>query len=193
MSTFRSKSPTRAPQRKFPNVEKKFEPEAIDKLTGLMEQAAFLEKIREEVQRAVRFERPVSLLALSFARQQKSPEFNPRLIKGYGTLRQLGNVVRLMLRDIDVAGRLDAEVLGLLLPETSLEGARVVGERICAKIATHEFPGETLESLLQLEINVGYAAYPYHGLEADILLACAQVALISAQEMGQSQVVPAKI
>ncbi len=172
-------------------MRKNFEPEEIDKLTGLLEQSVFLTRIRDEVHRAVRFERPVSLLLLSFAKTQKLEDFHPRMVKGYGTLRLLGNVIRLMLRDIDLAGRVDAEVLGLLLPETGLAGAKVVAEKICAKIATHEFPGETLDSLIRLEVNVGYSSYPEHGLDADILLATSQVALIRAHERGQSLAVEA--
>lgn len=166
----------------------------MDKLTGLMELQPFLDRVEDEVRRAARFDRPLGLLVVSWAHHQQFPENQRWTTKGYGTLRELAKVMKAGMRDIDVGGRVDGQILGAVLPETDLAGTRVVAERLARDAGSHPFAGESLEDTVILSVNVGYVAMPEHGQDPQDLLGQARWALELAQlegynraQMGQIQ------
>ena len=164
----------------------------MDDMTGLLEKDAFRDLLEEEVRRAVRFDRPLTLLVASWSHQGPQA-FDKRTVKSYGPVRQLASIIKKGLRDVDAAGRLDGEVLAALLPETDLAGARVAAQRICRDAETHEFPGETLDDMVKLTVNVAIAAHPVHGNDARALMAHARTALERAQADGYSLVYEAAL
>lgn len=159
----------------------------MDNMTGLLDAEVFQERLEEELKRAVRFERPMSLLVATWSHQGPQA-FDKRTVKSYGPIRQLSAIIKKGLRDVDAAGRMDGEILAAVLPETDLAGARVVAERICREAESCEFPGETLDDLIKLTVNVAIVAHPEHGLDAQVLIAEARVALERAQHAGYSLV-----
>ncbi|MBS2037918.1 diguanylate cyclase [bacterium] len=155
----------------------------MDTTTGLLDHEIFMERFEEELRRAVRFDRPLALLVASWS--HKGPQsFNARTVKSYGPMLQLAGIIRKGLRDVDAGGRLDGELLAAVLPETDLQGARVVAERICKEAESHEFAGESLDDLIQLTVNVAIVAHPDHGTDPEVLIAEARVALERAQTDG---------
>ncbi len=159
----------------------------MDNMTGLLEAKAFRELIEDEVRRAVRFQRPLTLLVASWSHQGPQ-SFDTRTVKSYGASRQLAAIIKKHLRDVDAAGRLDGEILAALLPETGLAGALVAGRRICQEAEQHEFPGESLDDMVKLTVNVAVVACPEHGQDAQALAAAARAALERAQRDGYSLV-----
>lgn len=156
----------------------------MDKLTGLMELQPFLDRVEDEVRRAARFQRPLGLLVVSWARQQEFQEYHRWTSKGYGILRQLARVMKANMRDIDVGGRVDGEILAAVLPETDLAGTRVVAERLARDAGANPYTGESLDELIRLSVNVGYVAMPEHGHDPPDLLGQARWALEIAQLAG---------
>lgn len=159
----------------------------MDKLTGLMESEPFQERFDEELKRAARFSRPLTLLVATWA-DQGPQEFDRRTIGSYGPVKMLAAILKRGLRDVDAGGRLDGDTLGAVLPETELAGARVVAERICKEAETHEIAGESLDDLIQLRVNVAIVSHPSHGTDSKSLLAEARRALDRAQADGYSLV-----
>ena len=159
----------------------------MDKLTGLMESEPFQERFDEELKRAARFSRPLTLLLATWA--NKGPqEFDRRAIGSYGPVKVLAAILKKGLRDVDAGGRLDGDTLAAVLPETELPGARVVAERICKEAETHEVAGETLDDLIRLSVNVAIVSHPSHGADTKSLLSEARRALDRAQADGYSLV-----
>lgn len=156
----------------------------MDKLTGLFELQSFMTRFDDEVKRAARFDRPLGFLLVSWARQQEFQEYSQWTAKGYGMLRQLANVLKKNMRDIDVAARVDGEMLAALLPETNLAGTKIVAERFCRDAACHEFVGESFENVVLLSVNAGYVAFPEHSDDAHELLFMARQGLELARQAG---------
>ncbi len=155
----------------------------MDDTTGLLDAEIFLERLEDELKRAVRFNRPLSLLVASWSHKGPQP-FNARTVKSYGPMRQLSAVIKKGLRDVDAGGRLDGELIAAVLPETDLKGARIVAERICNEAENYEFAGESLDDLIKLTVNVAIVAHPDHGADPQVLVSEARVALERAQADG---------
>lgn len=152
-------------------------------MTGLLDSEAFGERLDDELKRAVRFQRPLALIMATWS-HQGPVAFDKRTVKSYGPVRQISAIIKKGLRDVDAAGRLDGEIVAAVLPETDLAGARIVAERICSDAENYQFPGETLDDLIPLTVNVSIVSHPEHGTETQVLIAEARVALERAQHDG---------
>lgn len=158
-----------------------------DALTGLYNHRAFQERLREELARSRRYNKPLSLLYCDiddFAR------INAEL--GYQTgdaiLRRLAEVLTASdssgrLRESDVAARFGGEEIVILLPETSKEGAAIKAERLRAAVEQSGFPGER-----QIRISIGLAGFPDDAGTSSDLVRSAERALEIAKSSGRNRV-----
>ena len=101
----------------------------IDSLTGLFNRRHFLAAAEIERQRFQRHRRPLSMLMVDID-QFKS--INDRFGHDVGDeiIEAVADVLRAETRGTDVSARLGGEEFGMLLPETSLEDAGIVAERL---------------------------------------------------------------
>ncbi len=158
-----------------------------DALTGLYNHRAFQERLREELARSRRYNKPLSLLYCDiddFAR------INGEL--GYQTgdsiLRRLAEVLTASdssgrLRESDVAARFGGEEIVILLPETSKEGAAIKAERLRAAVEQASFPGER-----PIRISIGLAGFPDDAGTSGDLVRSAERALETAKASGRNRV-----
>ena len=158
-----------------------------DALTGLYNHRAFQERLREELARSRRYNKPLSLLYCDiddFAR------INAEL--GYQTgdsiLRRLAEVLTASdsngrLRESDVAARFGGEEIVILLPETSKEGAAIKAERLRATVEQATFPGER-----PIRVSIGLAGFPDDAGTSSDLVRCAERALDIAKSSGRNRV-----
>ena len=158
-----------------------------DALTGLYNHRAFQERLREELARSRRYNKPLSLLYCDiddFAR------INAEL--GYQTgdaiLRRLAEVLTASdssgrLRESDVAARFGGEEIVILLPETSKEGAAIKAERLRAAVEQATFPGERA-----IRISIGLAGFPDDAGTSTDLVRSAERALEIAKASGRNRV-----
>ena len=87
-----------------------------------------------------------------------------------------------MLRSADVIGRLGGEEFVVVLPETTMEVARLVAERIRTTV------GQIGESI-QLTVSIGVTTNLPIGDSVDAMMARADAAMYRAKERGRNQVV----
>jgi diguanylate cyclase (GGDEF)-like protein len=73
-----------------------------------------------------------------------------------------------------------------MLPETSATGAAILAERICARVAAAEFPGQ------KITLSLGVASLPNNGDTPDAVIAAADEALYQAKHEGRNRVVQAR-
>jgi GGDEF domain-containing protein len=125
----------------------------IDDTTGLLIWRAFSERAHTEIARATRYQREIGLVVFAVE-------------PGGLSVRELADLCRSKHRDCDVAGQTEAGEIVLLLPETSLQGARVIAQRICA-----------LAAKARGAPKVGCAAWPQHGRTLSALVATARSSL----------------
>ena len=156
-----------------------------DPLTGLYSHHAFQERLREELARARRYGKPLSLLCCDI---DELGRLNGELGRPVGdaVLRRMAEVLltspelATRLRESDVAARFGGEI-AILLPETSKEGAAVKAERVRAAVEHTAFPGDR-----GVRVSIGIAGFPDDaGAPAD-LIARAEQALAAAKSAGRN-------
>jgi diguanylate cyclase (GGDEF)-like protein/putative nucleotidyltransferase with HDIG domain len=163
-------------------VERLSEAALTDTLTGLKNRLALDEELHAEVERALRSERPLSLVIgdLDYFKS-----VNDRLGHRAGdeALVRAGRVLLRHRRAGDSIARTGGEEFTILLPGASEHEAYLVSERMRAAVE-HEFEGD-----VGLTFSFGIATFPDHGRSADAVLEAADQALYAAKALGRNRCV----
>lgn len=155
-----------------------------DALTGLYNRRRFLELGDYEVQRGQRTRRGLALLILDID-HFKSVNDQHGHAAGDEVLRRFALVCKTGLRAVDSIGRVGGEEFAILLPETPLEEACCIAERIRADVAQCPMPGAA--ETLHVTVSIG-AAGIREGETFEQLLARADTRLYAAKHAGRNQV-----
>lgn len=111
----------------------------IDPFTGLPNRKNMLDKLHYEKYRFERNKKPFSLIMADIDDFSVIHEsYDAKTTKDI--LAQVGELLDLNSRKQDVVSHWGRERFLLLLPETGLEGATVLIEKLCKKVETGEFP-----------------------------------------------------
>jgi diguanylate cyclase (GGDEF)-like protein len=105
-----------------------------DGLTGLYNHAFMKQLLEQELSRARRYKRPLTILMFDIDHFKQVNDTYGH-VAGDDVLKHLANVVRKNLRAVDFAARYGGEEFLLILPETGKEEAAVIAERIRAEVA----------------------------------------------------------
>lgn len=100
-----------------------------DGLTMLYNSRHFYERLGSEVERAIRYQRPLSLLLLDVDNFKQLNDTYGHL-DGDRALQTLAEVIKSCLRSADTAYRYGGEEFTILLPETGIESAELLAERL---------------------------------------------------------------
>ena len=151
-----------------------------DGLTGLKNHRAFQEALHSVAQMAERLQQPLALIMLDI---DHFKQFNDRFGHPAGDelLRQVAQVLRESARAYDVAARYGGEEFALLLPNTALEQAVQVAERLRLQIRAIEDPHAPVSA------SFGIATYRY-GTPPATLVYEADAALYRAKRAGRNRV-----
>jgi diguanylate cyclase (GGDEF)-like protein len=157
----------------------------VDPLTGALNRRAFMERSRVEIERARRHGRPLSLLMLDGDHFKQVNDAYGHAA-GDEALRVLTRTVASLLRASDCVGRFGGEEFVVLAPETSMEGACQLAERIRAIMAgTLIAHGETE---FHLTVSIGATEIGADEMDITPALARADSALYRAKEQGRNRV-----
>lgn len=108
----------------------------VDHLTGALTRRGFVEQAEREMARARRYARPSVLVMLDVDHFKRVNDRHGHAT-GDQVLRQIAEIATMALRPSDVFGRIGGEEFGLLLPETGVDEAFSVTERLRRAIADH--------------------------------------------------------
>ncbi len=161
----------------------------IDTLTGVHNRRFLFELADHEFNFALRYNSPLSVLMFDID-DFKLINDNFGHSIGDQALQYLTRVVGSQLRSVDVFGRYGGDEFIVLLPQTGIPEARVLGERIHASIAGMRI--ETEKSPLSLTISLGITQILHHATQPDTvdnLLLRADQALYAAKEAGRNRTV----
>lgn len=115
-----------------------------DDLTGLYNQRYFYERLEVEIERARRQNHPLSLLLFDVDHFKEYNDSHGH-VEGDRVLQAIGVVVRESTRGyVDIACRYGGDEFTIILPETGMEHARNIAERIRASFEAHHFDKCTL-------------------------------------------------
>ena len=152
-----------------------------DELTKLPNRRAFAQQFLLEMQRARRHHNSIAFLMIDLDHFKQVNDTYGHL-NGDAVLAELAQILVTGARESDVCARYGGEEFALILHETTESGARVLAERIRAKVAAATFPGG-----LKLTISVGVAATDEAALFTQ-LIDRADQALYVAKHGGRNQV-----
>ncbi|WP_377474702.1 diguanylate cyclase [Plantactinospora endophytica] len=162
-----------------------------DPLTGLWNYRYLTESIRREIERASRFGRMLSVLALDLDRFKQVNDTYGHAA-GDAVLAEFARRIRGAMREVDLAFRQGGEEFVVLLPETDARGAATVAERLGAAvretpIAIRPRSGAIapVRGLVSVTVSIGVAVYPDHAATGPQLLVAADEALYAAKAAGR--------
>jgi diguanylate cyclase (GGDEF)-like protein len=113
-----------------------------DALTGLYNSRQFFHQIKQEIKRYDRYSRSLSMMILDIDFFKRYNDTWGHL-EGDKVLMRIGRIINACMRSMDTAYRYGGEEFAVLLPETDLNMACVVGARIKDTIAAEVFRPET--------------------------------------------------
>lgn len=158
-----------------------------DPLTGLANRRQFERNLEQELARARRYGKPLSLLILDLDYFKKINDSwgHPA---GDAVLVAVANSLRENARNADLPARVGGEEIALLLPETSVDGAIIIAERLCLAIAGISVNWQ--EHIIHITCSIGVAGgcCDELPLEHGLLYEQADLALYRAKEAGRNQV-----
>ena len=157
-----------------------------DKLTGLRNRRFFDQRLAEEIQRATRYAKPLSLLLLDIDDFKRDNDTYGHAA-GDLVLRSLGRSLPGQLRQVDLAARYGGEEFIIILPETDFVGAKLVGERIRRTVA--DTPVSFSDGRqINVTVSLGIACFPMCGDKGESLIEHADQALYTAKQEGKNRV-----
>ncbi len=158
-----------------------------DELTSLFNYRHLQHRLDEEMSRALRYGKHLSLLMVDV---DDFKHFNDSYghLAGDAALAELATVMRKSVREVDLVARYGGEEFSVVLPETDAAGAYSVAEKIREAIASHAFADPDGERCCTLTVSIGLATFPSHAYDKESLLREADDALYAAKHGGKNRV-----
>jgi diguanylate cyclase (GGDEF)-like protein len=156
-----------------------------DPLTGLWNFRYLSMSLAREIERSTRFDRPLAVLMLDLDHFKRVNDTHGHA-RGDSVLRELAHRVQEQIREVDTFARYGGEEFVVVLPETSVEGAAQLAERICVAVRREPFRVEG-ETPLDITVSVGGAAFPEQGSTPATLMRSADRALYEAKDQGRDR------
>lgn len=154
-----------------------------DSLTGAANRRYFLERAEEEFARARRYNKPLSLIVFDIDRFKQVNDTNGHAA-GDRVLQNLSNIILLDLREIDLLGRVGGDEFAVLVPETDLQGACEVAERLRVVAAGQsESDGQ---QVVQYTLSLGVASLAPEDTSIDMAFQRADSALYVSKHDGRN-------
>jgi len=164
-------------------VFQKLEQQAItDGLTGIKTRRFFLESLQSEWKRAARSGRPFSVVLIDL---DKFKEVNDSAghLEGDLVLARVGRLLEQKCRQSNVVARYGGDEFVILMPETGLEQAQVLSERLRLWLATDPMLAER-----KVTGSFGVATFPLHGATAEDIIRVADAGMYVSKHSGGNRV-----
>ncbi|WP_448588477.1 GGDEF domain-containing protein [Thermocrinis sp.] len=156
-----------------------------DPLTGLPNRRFFFEHANLIFEEAKRYEKKLSLLVMDIDHFKKINDTYGHDV-GDLVLKTFAGLLKGLTRKFDICARMGGEEFAVLLPNTGLDGARTLAERIRNKLAST--PIEHGEAIILVTTSIGVSEFR-KGMESiDELIKEADMALYKAKEGGRNRV-----
>lgn len=156
-----------------------------DELTGLGNRRAFFEQGQRAFKQSKRFGRPISVIMMDVDHFKKIND-NHGHAAGDRVLQALAVPLQTLVREIDIVARMGGEEFAFVLPETDLQEAGSLAERLRREI---ECIGvENGEEMIRITASLGVVASKDTDTDLETLLVKADDALYVAKKKGRNQI-----
>ncbi len=150
-----------------------------DWLTGLHNHRVYHERLHDELERAERYGRPLSLIVFDLDDFKLLNDVHGHQ-EGDLVLRRVAAAAREELRGSDLACRVGGEEFAIILPEAGKRAARAAADRLCARV-------RALPGVRTVTVSCGVASFPADAASATDLVAGADAALYAAKARGKDR------
>jgi len=154
---------------------------SIDPLTGIMNRVSFWRVLEKENRRVERYRRPLAIIMLDIDHFKAINDSRGQQA-GDGVLKSMAAEIKKNIRETDFFARIGGEEFLVLAPETELEKAVNLAEKIRETVAGLGFPEAG-----PVTVSLGVARF-CAGDRADLLLKRVDEALTRAKALGRNRV-----
>jgi diguanylate cyclase (GGDEF)-like protein len=154
-----------------------------DSLTGLYDRRYFMVKLQEEVLRAERCGKPLSVVMADLDRFKKINDTYGH-DAGDRALQAIAKFFQKNIRDVDAVARYGGEEFVMLIPDADQSAAFCLAQRLRQELAN-----VNLDDLPPITMSLGIAAYPSDGTDIEELIKKADAAMYEAKRRGRDKAV----
>ncbi|MCX7765368.1 MAG: diguanylate cyclase [Candidatus Sumerlaeia bacterium] len=157
-----------------------------DALTGLLNRWEFFRRGEEELNRARRYSRVLSLAMLDLDHfKQINDKFGH--LAGDEVLKAFAQLIKQNVRNTDIVARYGGEEFVIIMPETMLHSAALVCERLRQNTENYKFTLSTAGTQINCTVSIGLAGLKENE-SLDDLVRRTDEALYSAKNKGRNRV-----
>jgi diguanylate cyclase (GGDEF)-like protein len=160
-----------------------------DPLTGLLNRRYLIERLAEELKRSKRQEYPMSFMMIDIDDFKIYNDHNGHQA-GDLALEMTAQCLKSALRGADVASRYGGEEFCILLPQTTLEEATAIAERIQRRVLRMHFPHGKAQPLGAVTVSIGISAFQQGVDTPETIIEAADRALYLAKSRGKNRIEP---
>ena len=159
-----------------------------DFLTGVGNLRYFYQQLEHCMAVAERYQQSCSLMMVDSDcfREIKHTYGNAQ---GFAHIKYLAEILKKCVRSSDFIARYDRDTFVVILPQTTLEEAIVLGERIKNQVINN--PNNIDGQLITTTVSIGIASYPAQAKNVKTLMNAVESALQRASELGNNQLIAA--
>src|SRR5947208_7386130 len=153
-----------------------------DGLTGIKTRRFFWEALNSEWKRASRSGRPFSVVLMDLDKFKEVNDTKGHL-EGDLVLARVGRLLEQTCRQSNVVARYGGDEFVILMPETSVEQAQILAERLRLWVATDPMLSEH-----HITGSFGVATFPVHGFSAEDIIRVADAGMYVSKKAGGDRV-----
>ena len=157
----------------------------IDALTGLHNRGWLDDAFDREIKRSERDQLPLSLIMIDVDDFKKYNDDYGHLA-GDKALITAAEAIRSPLRPNDLVARFGGEEFAVLLPETTMDNAKIIAERLREHVSDSDMGQLDGKTLPKITISLGIASRQ-QGYSLDMMIASADVAMYHAKRNGKNR------
>jgi diguanylate cyclase len=159
----------------------------IDPLTGVANRKLFNNTLSSLTEEAVKDNFPLSLLLIDIDHFKRFNDEHGHLI-GDEVLKFVAKKIRDLVKGGDLVARFGGEEFTVILPETALEGARIVGENIRKFFAKSSLKTKTTSLVLgNITVSIGISTFR-PGDSPEAMIRRSDQALYAAKKAGRNRI-----
>jgi diguanylate cyclase (GGDEF)-like protein len=158
-----------------------------DPLTGLLNRRYLEERLSDELNRSERYNYSMSCLMIDLDDFKNYNDRNGHQA-GDVALKITAHALKAALRSADIACRYGGEEFCILLPQTSLNEAGVIAERVRQRVAEKEYPFGKSQPQGNVTVSIGISTFGKHIDTGEKIIAAADRALYTAKAQGKNRI-----
>lgn len=159
-----------------------------DELTGLYNEKFILNRLEEEIKRAVLYQRPCSLIVFNIDDLGLYRQINGDLA-AEETIKKIGKAIESNVTEVEKVGRLSGDSFAVILPEKNKKQTNTIAEALKQRVEAFGIAGGKGYPRNFVTVSGGVSENPIDGVTANDLVKKATLALNEAKSKGKNTIV----